>query len=67
MRSTDVASDQLVTAPRPLDHLDRLPVSKTAVTCWTAVRRRNQSLVGLAVGAIEKVGEEATGLAHGDP
>jgi hypothetical protein len=65
--SAHMASNKLVASPGSLDHLHRLAISKAAITCWTAVWWCDQSLVGLTVGAIEKVGEEATRLAHGDP
>jgi hypothetical protein len=67
MSSANMASNKLVTSPGSLDHLNRLAISKAAITCWTVVWWCDQSLVGLAIGAIEEVGEEATRLAHGDP
>jgi hypothetical protein len=62
-----MAADQLIAAPGSLNHFNRLTVAEAVMTCWTGVRRRDQSLVGLAVGTVEQVGEEAAGLAHGDP
>jgi hypothetical protein len=67
VRTSNMAADQLVAAPGSLDHLNRLAVAEAVMTCWAGVGWRNQSLVGLAVGTVEQIREEAAGLAHGDP
>jgi hypothetical protein len=63
----NVTSHQLVTTPRSLNHFNSLTVCKTSVTGGAGIGRCNQCLVGLAIGAIEQIREEATRLAHGDP
>lgn len=67
MVSSDVVSNHLVTAPGSLHHFNRLLVCEAAVACRTCVRRCNQSLIDLAVGTVEKISEEAAGLAHRNP
>lgn len=62
MAASHVASNQLVTTPWPLYHLDGLAVCKATIALWACIRRRNECLVGLAIRAIQEVGEEAAGL-----
>jgi hypothetical protein len=67
MVTPNMTSNELVTTPRSLYHFDSLAVRKPAVAHRATVWRRDQRLISLAIGAVEKVGEEAAGLAHGDP
>jgi hypothetical protein len=67
MATPKMTSNELVTAPRSLNHLNSLAVRKPTVAHWASVRRRNHRLISLTIGAVEKVGEEAAGLTHGDP
>lgn len=60
--ASEMAADQLVATPRPLHHLDGLAVCEACVTMRTGVRRRDEGLVCLPVGAAQEVGEEAAGL-----
>lgn len=67
MATSNMTSNELVTTPGSLDHLDGFAVCKPAIAHRASVWRRDQRLISLAIRAVGKVGEKAAGLAHGDP
>ncbi|KAJ8108525.1 hypothetical protein OPT61_g8109 [Boeremia exigua] len=67
MASANMATNQLVAAPGPLHHFNRLAISKAAIALRTGVGRCYQRLIRLAAGAAKEVREEAAGLRHGEP
>jgi len=65
--SPDVVTEHLVAAPWSLNHLQCFSIGEPSVTHWAGVWWCNQCLVGLTIGAAEKIAEETTWLAHREP
>lgn len=62
MAASGMATDQLVTTPRPLDHFDCLAVCKATVALRTSEWRRDEGLVGLSIWAAEEIREKPARL-----